>query len=97
MSLIPLRDVVVIEIDKTDETPGGIQLLDSHKDPAGTDTGKVVHIRQSYYIPGNLNIVCTDVVPGAKVLFMRKHGIAVKGNKRLVCCRYENLLAVIEE
>ena len=95
--LVPLRDVVVIEIDKTDETPGGIALLESHKDPAGTDSGRIVSISSGW--PTEHGHVKPDAMldRGVKVLFMRKHGIAVKGNKRLVCCRYENLLAVIEE
>lgn len=93
--LHPLRDVVVIELDKTDETPGGIQLLDSHKDPAGTDTGTVLALNKSYTNVEGVCLYIERVVPGDKVLFMRKHGIAIKGNKGMVAVRYENLLAVI--
>jgi len=93
--IIPLRDVVIVEIDKTDETPGGIQLLDSHKDPAGTDTGTVKVINSRY--PDGDQWYYTEVKTGWKVLFARKHGIAIKGQKKLVCVRYENLLAIIED
>lgn len=97
MAIIPLRDVVIIEIDKTDETPSGIQLLDSHKDPAGTDTGTIKHINVVWDSMSRDYTVYSNLKPGQKVLFARKHGIAVKGHKKLVCVRYENLLAVIED
>ena len=91
--LHPLRDVVVIELDKTDHH-GSIQLLDSHKDPAGTDTGTVLSLKRSHIHEQGYTVI-TEVMPGDKVLFMRKHGIAIKGNKGMVAVRYENLLAVI--
>jgi co-chaperonin GroES (HSP10) len=88
--IIPLRDVVIIEIDKTDETPSGIQLLDSHKDPAGTEIGRVVEYPQRWMNEHGVPFFAAhEVCKGAKVLFARKHGIAVKGHK--------NLLAVIED
>lgn len=97
MGLIPLRDVVIIEKDKVDETDGGIVLLDSHKDPAGTDTGTVLYMRSTYINTEGFRREQNDVKPGQRVLFLRKHGIAIKGSKTQVCVRYENLLAVYED
>lgn len=94
--IIPLRDVVIVEVAKTSETESGIQLLDSHKDPAGTEIGKVMKIRTSYHNEHG-SYIGIEVNAGDSVLFARKHGIAIKGSKTLQCVRYENLLAVIEE
>jgi chaperonin GroES len=94
--IIPLRGVVIVEVQPQHETAAGIQLLDSHKDPAGTEQGKVVSIRSSYITDAGYR-VDPEVRKGDVVLFARKHGIAVKGSKTLQCVRYENLLAVIED
>lgn len=94
--MYPINDVVVIKRDKTDETPGGIQLLDSHKDPAGTDTGTVLSINNCYKNEHGVWFDTTEVKVGDRVLFMRKHGITVKGSKTDVVVRYPNLLAVLE-
>lgn len=94
MKLIPINDVVIIEKD-VEKTAGGIELLDSYKDPAGTDTGTVVNLRGDYKNEHGV-LFSTDVYISQRVLFLRKHGIAVKGSKTLVAVRYENLLAVIE-
>lgn len=96
MNITPLGDVVIIEKDKTDESSGGIALLDSHKDPAGTDTGVVVAYKHSYRNPQGVWFQ-TQVEVGQRVLFLRKHGIAIKGSKTAVAVRYENLLAIIED
>lgn len=95
MSITPLNDVVIIRKDKENERGGAIELLDSFKDPAGTETGTVVAIKTKY-----INEYGTAIYPETerdeKVLFLRKHGIAIKGEKELVCVRYNNILAVIE-
>lgn len=93
--MTPLNDVVIIKRDNATETSSGIQLLDSHKDPAGTETGKVVAVNGSY-ISEHGNRHYTDVVEGQRVLFLRKHAVVVKGSKELVTVRYGNLLAVLE-
>jgi hypothetical protein len=72
--------------------------LDSHKDPAGTEIGRVVDYLEIYTNEHGIDILTsTHLHKGAKVLFARKHGIAIKGSKTLQCVRYENLLAVIED
>lgn len=93
--LFPLRDVVVIERDKNDESTGGIALVESYKDPAGTDTGVVQSINNSYQNEHGVWLF-SNVHVQDRVLFLRKHGIAVKGSKTMVVVRYENLLAVLE-
>lgn len=96
MKLHPIRDVVVIERVEDGKSAGGIELLDSHKDPAGTDTGVVIAVERAYISDSGawINIDCKV---GEKVLFMRKHAITVKGSKTLVCVRNANVLAVVEE
>lgn len=96
MNLIPLNDVVIIEKDIETER-GGILVPESMKDPAGTDTGTVVSVNNSYLNGQGMRIHINGFVDaGSRVLYLRKHGIAVKGSKTQVCVRYENLLAVIE-
>lgn len=94
--MFPLRDVVIIERDSTETTIGGIVLTESYKDPAGTDTGEVLSLNNAYYtIDGTWRHI-EGVQTGDRVLFMRKHAIAIKGSKTQVIVRYENLLAVLE-
>lgn len=99
VSLIPLRDVVIIELDDELEVGGGIVLPESVKDPAGTQSGTIRNINFKY----RTNDTDSDwtyqreVTVGDRVLFLRKHGIVIKGKKKHVCVRYENLLAVFED
>lgn len=95
MKLTPLYDIIIIEKDVETER-GGIIVPESMKDPAGTDTGKVLSCRPSYTNEHGVVRTTIDIRIGDKVLFARKHGIAIKGSKTQVAVRYENLLAVIE-
>lgn len=93
--MFPVRDVVIIEKD-VDKEAGSIQLLDSYKDPAGTDTGAVLALNNCYRNDQGVWVDTNEVKAGDRVLFLRKHGIAVKGSKTQVCVRYANILAVLE-
>jgi len=95
--LSTLRDSVLVERDEQQATESGIALLDSHKDPAGTETGRVVSLKKSYQNMETGVWFYTQVMVGDRVLFARKHGIAVKGSKTQVVVKYENLLAVFVE
>lgn len=97
MKLNPIRDVVIIERDpRNDKSAGGIELPVSYKDdPAGTDEGVVVAVNRAY-TNENGTWHSTDCFVGDRVIFMKKHAIAVKGSKTMVCVRNVNLLAVVE-
>jgi co-chaperonin GroES (HSP10) len=94
--LKPLNDVVLIEKDMPHETASGIALPESYKDPAGTDSGRVVSINWRYINEYGIAVL-PQVAVDDRVLFLRKHGIVVKGSKTMVAVRQENLLAVYEE
>lgn len=94
--LIPLRDNVIIRRDKDEKSAGGIELLDSHKDPAGTEYGTVAVVNPSYYNSEGRTLY-TSVKEEERVLFMRKHAVVIKGHKDLVAVKYDNLIAVLAE
>lgn len=94
MKHIPLRDVVIIEKDVETER-GGIIVPESMKDPAGTDTGVIRSINARWTVGECYEYA--EVKVGQRVLFLRKHGIAIKGSKTLLAVRYANLLAVVED
>lgn len=94
--MTPLNDIVIVELD-SEKTAGGIELLDSYKDPAGTVTGVVKAVNANYINSAGVKLSTMHVRHGDRVLFARKHGIVIKGKDRMACVHFENLLAVMEE
>jgi chaperonin GroES len=93
-NLKPVRDWLLVEPDKETQTASGIQLPEAYKEPGGTSSGHVVSFDEDYLRDDDEWMP----VHADHIVFLRKHGIAVKHEgKNYLMVKDENVMAVIEE